>query len=583
MSSLPIPLLLLVLVPQATPWQASSTGPTRSATPRSAVYAIQDLGLAAHFAPLVGDGFVAIFRHEPGEGADLNGDGDAVDRAVLSIYDPATETRIDTGLEVEPDLGSLALSRTLAAGDRLLAFTVDESAHGDANGDGDEDDAVAFYHDAASGTTTALGAIGPTNEFWAILGYRVSGRRILYAVNEASEGDVNDDGDSDDWILRLLDVDAGTTTTLAEQCWSFPFLLTEDFAIYRRHEEFCGLDLNGDLDATDHFVHLYDPDTGVTTDYPTGSTMLVDLPGTSGSKLFFAELEDGTDLNGDNDLTDWVLQVIDLSTLGQASTGLAVAEGGGQPWPWLTLAADLHQITDGDRFAFTVSEDAQQEDLNGDGDQLDDVGFLYDAEFVQPLHNLQLASEFERAVLLDDGVAIAVPEAAEGADLDGDGSLGQTVLHFASPADGQIWNTGRPLNTTTVPWPYSFTPVLPHGRFLGVRGPGLDPDFCLADPRDRTTSPVQPSEYWLGRCGVLSLTARRVSTFVFRLYVTDPRTGNTVDTHVPTGGTTEYFLADERRVVGITLTEQGWDGGPRDLNGDGDMDDTVAALLRQER
>ncbi|MGH9391804.1 MAG: hypothetical protein ACRD1Z_19555, partial [Vicinamibacteria bacterium] len=74
----------------------------------------------------------------------------------------------------------------------------------------------------------------------------------------------------------------------------------------------------------------------------------------------------GTDLNGDGDATDFVLQVFDWSTGLVRNTGLEASGG-------FRMA--------GRYIAFTVLESRQGgTDLNGDGDTADLVQHIYDAE-----------------------------------------------------------------------------------------------------------------------------------------------------------------------------------------------------------
>jgi len=81
--------------------------------------------------------------------------------------------------------------------------------------------------------------------------------------------------------------------------------------------------------------------------------------------LFSAsEAENGTDLNGDGDTTDGVLHAINTNTGVVTNFGLAIVGG---------------IVTSDSQFAFLVSEPAQGNvDLDGDGDALDAVWFVYD-------------------------------------------------------------------------------------------------------------------------------------------------------------------------------------------------------------
>ena len=133
-----------------------------------------------------------------------------------------------------------------------------------------------------------------------------------------------------------------------------------------------------------------------------------------------------TDLNGDGDTTDFVLQVFDWSTGLVQNTGLEASGG-------FRMA--------GRYIAFTVLESRQGgTDLNGDGDALDLVQHLFDAE-TGVATNLGLATSTFR--IEGDLLAFTVIESAQGAtDLNGDGDSKDGVLHLYRPSTGSLTNVG---------------------------------------------------------------------------------------------------------------------------------------------
>lgn len=156
--------------------------------------------------------------------------------------------------------------------------------------------------------------------------------------------------------------------------------------------------------------------------------------------LLVRELAQGRDLDGDGDLLDDVVHVLDLATGAIRNTGFVIGSSRGRgdvvPTPLAALAAPGAQL------ALGVSEVATgSRDLNGDGDALDDVLMLLDEE-TGAITNLELA--VSRVVFAGELVAFNVPEAAQGEDLDGDGSVDPftTVPHFHDPATGATWNAG---------------------------------------------------------------------------------------------------------------------------------------------
>ncbi len=135
-----------------------------------------------------------------------------------------------------------------------------------------------------------------------------------------------------------------------------------------------------------------------------------------------------TDLNGDADTLDTVLQVVALGSGVVANVG---------------IDASGPLVCGGSRIAFGVSEGAESADLNGDGDQLDTVLHVYDAA-TATLTNVGRAVT---AVAMSSAlVAFTVPEALEGpggTDLDGDGDTADQVLHVIDLTTLAVTNVGQ--------------------------------------------------------------------------------------------------------------------------------------------
>src|SRR5262249_9925466 len=140
-----------------------------------------------------------------------------------------------------------------------------------------------------------------------------------------------------------------------------------------------------------------------------------------------------TDLTGDGDALDTVLQVLDLSS------GIITNVGVDASGP---LACG------GSRFAFGVSELNAGLDLNGDGDQLDTVLHVYDAASAT-LTNLGISVD---AIVMSSAIgAFVVPEASEGpsgTDLNGDGDEGDHVLHVVDLSTLTVTNVGQEASDT---------------------------------------------------------------------------------------------------------------------------------------
>ena len=222
-------LLLLLLSPETTLAQAVVT----------------NVGIDASRGFLLEGGFVAFRTSEARSGnTDLNGDGDATD-IVLHIYDTQSGVLTNTGLEAS---GGLTVNGT------MLAWAVFESRQGmtDLNGDGDTNDYVVHLADMASGTTKNLR--------FASVSYAVDGNTLAFQVLESSQGmtDLNGDGDASDAPLHLYDISTGTITNVGIDA-AGGFEISENRVAFGVHESRQGgRDLNGDGDATDVVMHLYD-------------------------------------------------------------------------------------------------------------------------------------------------------------------------------------------------------------------------------------------------------------------------------------------------------------------------------------
>ncbi|MBN1418557.1 MAG: hypothetical protein JXP34_07245 [Planctomycetes bacterium] len=131
----------------------------------------------------------------------------------------------------------------------------------------------------------------------------------------------------------------------------------------------------------------------------------------------------GRDLNGDGDMGDAVVHVRNLST--GRTTSLQVA-GGFVEW-----------VFPGEWLRFGVSEAGQGEDLNGDGDTEDSIGRLYNPK-TGATANLGVSGYGEGA--LGEWLILHVRESEEGRDLNRDGDTKDTVIHVRNLTRGETTN-----------------------------------------------------------------------------------------------------------------------------------------------
>jgi hypothetical protein len=378
-----------------------------------------NLGIAGGFPVGLQGGRVAFAASEFNQGTDLNGDGDTAD-AVVHVYDPGT------GITNVGIAGSGL--RALEGGD--LAFISSERGLGtDLNGDGDTDDGVPHVYQPATGTTTHVATAGfePT---------ALDGGNLAFQASESGQGtDLNGDGDTADNVPHMFDVAAGTATNIGI---SGRHLLALDGGrlMFTTVEPAEDADLNGDEDLFDVVVHVHDPAAGTTTNLGIALSFGDDhdtkVPLEGGSLAFWAsESRHGSDLTGDGDTDDDVVQVHDPATATTTNIGIAGTLAG--------FEASLVAMGGGG-LAFAAHEPDVGVDLNGDGDASDPVAHVHDPETGTTVNTAIDAVAF---VALSAGtVGMDVFEGRQGVDLNGDGDTTDHVPHVFDQATGTSTNVG---------------------------------------------------------------------------------------------------------------------------------------------
>jgi len=423
---------------------------------------------------------VAFAVWEGRDGArDLNGDGDD-DDFVLHVYDAdsgsvrSTHTAVEQGFTVDGD---------------LIAFVVDEQRQGqqDLNGDGDALDFVAHLHHVSSGLTTNLAIKVNTHPVvhddvvgvaWREEGtdlngdgdsinddvlHVIDGRtgaivnlglavdsdplpdtpflaidagQVLFAGLELlQDADLNGDGDLNDRILHVYDVATGRLDNLEmENLGAWRSLRSGTFMNLVREES---IDLNADGDLDDLVMHAYDIDTRALTNLGVASN---DIGRREGEHFFFQadEFLQGSDLNGDGDLNDWVVHTY----VGGRLVNIGVSTG---------FQPDRARQLDPEQVILAVDEPGQGgSDLNGDGDFHDVV--LHRWSELGGLENLGIPG----VPLSAAGRHLLLTVYEEDEDLDGNGNTGtfEPVFHVLDLDTGKLRNLGLtvgPLTTFDAP------------------------------------------------------------------------------------------------------------------------------------
>jgi len=245
--------------------------------------------------------------------------------------------------------------------------------------------------------------------------------------NTDASADLTGDGDLDDIVLRTFDTATAQLTTL---CPADAVAVAGDTVAFLRPESAgnatgcpAGPDLNGDGDTSDAVVHLSQAGGPAQNLRQAATAIALSSPWLAA--LVSEGAQGNTDLNGDGDSSDTVLEVHPVS---------------GGSWTNVHQAADSVDVS-GAVVAFITPEAAQGVDLNGDGDTNDRVLQLYYADTDELINVGRAAEEF---VLTGSLVAFRTSEAAQGnTDLNCDGDTQDDVLQVYDLVSRQLINSGQ--------------------------------------------------------------------------------------------------------------------------------------------
>jgi hypothetical protein len=346
------------------------------------------------FLVAVSDGIVAFTRSEQGA-VDLNADGDTSDTFVLHLYDSDTRRAVNTSFELE------RFELRIRGG--FAGLNVSEAQHGhlDLNGDGDADDSVFVAVNGRDGLTRIPGFSGAIFADSAASG----SEDFLLTVPE-EDVDRNGDGDVLDQIATIYDarsdriVDTGLATS-----YELGMVRTGRWIGVPVVERFQGgQDLDGDGKSESIVPHVFDASTGRSVNLRFFGLWL----GTTAGQLLASHLVDQGDSYIQDELFAW-----DSRTRRVLQTG--------------ALVVDLEGAV-GDRALVLVRE--TEEDLNADGDLSDFVLGVYDGRTgaIQSLRVATNVSTIDSHLAPNEQGAALVSESAQGADLNGDGDELDQVL-----------------------------------------------------------------------------------------------------------------------------------------------------------
>ncbi|NOT31295.1 MAG: hypothetical protein HOP15_12690 [Planctomycetes bacterium] len=375
---------------------------------------VTNLGLAA--GRIEGDDeLLVVAVSEMGQGgADRNLDGDALDE-VAFVYDLASESGRDLRISLSP-----SFPFPLEVGGWVAALVTSEAGQGDSdlNRDGDvSDDVLSVYVHDRSGARTldsrlALAPFRP----------RVEGGFVAFAVSEAAQGnrDLNGDGDALDAVPRVIDstgIVRGPSVALTEL-----LALSGGWALFTTDEAQLGSDLNGDGDAVDaHVLQFFEfhsgwlVNSGLDASLPVLRQDILMVVQFIEWMMMVDEQAGGIDLDGDGDADDLVPHAYSPAT--GIATNLALAA---------VPRAPLLESVSGS-FCLLARE-SEGLDRNGDGDFEDVTPTVYGWG---NLNDIPLAVDPSSSgvVWSRSALVLDVSEAAQGADLDGDGDRADLVVH----------------------------------------------------------------------------------------------------------------------------------------------------------
>lgn len=273
----------------------------------------------------VADGRAAFLRPEsptgtgPCPGGSLNPAADAdTDDQVVQLWDVASGVQ---------SLGLAASAVVLSA--THVAALADEQAQGgtDLNGDGDATDDVVHVRALSAGSWTNVGETADTIE--------ACGTLFPFITPESAQGaDRNGDGDLADRVLQVWD--AATSSLHDTALAADEFVCGGSIIAFRSPENALGPHGNGDADATDHVLTVYDASTGQIRESGQAITPCAiaecdprqpfRIIGRTVKFLTLESEQGDTDLNGDGDAVDLVIQIFDLDS-GRTRTVGTVVDG----------------------------------------------------------------------------------------------------------------------------------------------------------------------------------------------------------------------------------------------------------------
>ena len=406
---------------------------------------------------------------EIAHGADLNGDGDALDRVVALLDYTSNSLPVRFPLQLRPGASFVAD----AAGVGFGAYLVDEATQGPLNNgvvlnlDGDATDTLVALVDLHAGLMVGNG-LSNADPAGPLAVTSLPAPTVAFVVDEAlaSPGvPLNGDADSTDFVPAALvggppeKFPALTSPPLNAGPGSRHAFAYKSFVVQVAAEE--GLaDHNADLDTVDSEI-LFWADVSVAA--PTWSTLAPGFGGLAGLALdggsaamvwpgwlglSVAEVSNGADLNGDGDQADQVFLLVDLSVKPPVvhNTGIVPLNPASLP---LTGATIPITGVGGDTGVLVQAVETANGDLNGDGDTIDTV-LVYFSWFAPTVPVLLGDTGGLHAGVRGGAIAVTAYEGLTNEDHNGDGDTLDFVFRVFDTS-GSVLEAGILSDASSVP------------------------------------------------------------------------------------------------------------------------------------
>lgn len=321
---------------------------------------VQSLGAECSAGYRVAGDWVATMTSESGQGnRDLNFDRDVTD-TVVQLYQISAHRWLNTGLE-----SALETEVQIRLTPKLCAIGTNEANQGgkDLNGDRDIKDCVLQVVTLPQNGTDALQTFNTGQDCSG--GISADDNLVGLVTGEAAQNnrDLNGDKDTDDDVVQTFTLGAQAVQNTGLEGTEGVYIASGKVAIPVCESDQGDKDLNGDKDADDYVLHIYDAVRNKISN--TRCTVEQSLVGNEGLLMWrVSEADQGDkDLNRDMDTDDSIVAIMDMATGQWSITGYA------------TSVDPLWPVARGGIFALSEMDQGER-DVNNDGETDDDVVIL---------------------------------------------------------------------------------------------------------------------------------------------------------------------------------------------------------------